>query len=100
MNFCPTRWTVRGDTLAVVTNNHNELMELWEWSLAKLQDREMKASVHGAVASMKKFQFLFGCLLGTQILRHTDNLSRTLQNPSLSAVAGQEIMKNVVELLE
>ena len=56
--FCPTRWTVRGDTLAAVTNNHNELMELWEWSLAKLQDTEMKARVHGAVASMKKIFYL------------------------------------------
>ena len=98
--FYPTRWTVRGDTLAAVANNHNKLMELWEWSLAKLQDTEMKARVHGAVASMKTFQFLFGCLFGTQILRQTDNLSRTLQNPSLAAVAGQEIIKNVVELLE
>ena len=29
--FCPTRWTVRGEALAAVINNHAELIELWDW---------------------------------------------------------------------
>ena len=28
-----TRWTVRGEALAAVINNHAQLMELWDWSL-------------------------------------------------------------------
>ena len=28
--LCPTRWTVRGEALASVLNNHDELMELWD----------------------------------------------------------------------
>ena len=31
--FCPTRWTVRGETCQSILENHSELLELWEWSL-------------------------------------------------------------------
>ncbi|XP_022796425.1 zinc finger MYM-type protein 1-like [Stylophora pistillata] len=41
--FCPTRWTVRGESLEAVLNNHIELTELWEWSLDICTDTEMKA---------------------------------------------------------
>ena len=27
--MCPTRWTIKSDTLSSVCNNHNELMDLW-----------------------------------------------------------------------
>ena len=45
--FCPTRWTVRGEALASVLNNHDELMELWDWSLDVLKDTEMKSRING-----------------------------------------------------
>ena len=56
--FCPTRWTVRGKTLASILNNHQELSDLWKWSLSILKDPEMKARVNG-VQTMSKFNFLF-----------------------------------------
>ena len=28
--LCPTRWTVRGDALAVFIDNYTELMDLWD----------------------------------------------------------------------
>ena len=37
---------------------------------------------------MEKFEFLFGVVLGARILKHTDNLSKTLQSPSLTAAEG------------
>ena len=40
--FCPTRWTVLGEVLAAVINNHAELMELWDWSLIVSEDTERK----------------------------------------------------------
>ena len=49
-DFCPTRWTVRGEALAAVINNHEEFMELWEWSLDILNDTEMKARIRGVQA--------------------------------------------------
>ena len=40
---------------------------------------------------MNWFDFLFGLALGERLLKHTDNLSRTLQAPSLTASESQEI---------
>lgn len=40
---------------------------------------------------MKKFNYLFGVVLGERIYKHTDNLSETLQYPALRAVDGQHL---------
>ena len=98
--FCPTRWTVRGKTLAAILNNHQELSDLWKWSLSILKDPEMKARVNGVQTMMSKFNFLFGCITGKTTLTHTDNLSKTLQNPKLSALEAQMIAKDSVNVLE
>ena len=48
---------------------------------------------------MSTFQFLFSCSLGKIILKQADNLSKTLQNLSISAAQGQEIAHLVIETL-
>ena len=40
---------------------------------------------------MRKFTFLFELVLAEKLLQHSDNLSKTLQAPSLTASEGQEI---------
>ena len=40
---------------------------------------------------MNQFSFLFALMLAERILQHTDNLSKTLQNPQLTAIEGQRI---------
>ena len=75
--FCPTRWTVRGETLKSVTDNHEELLELWTWSLSVLKDTTMKARIIGVGTVMKKFSF-YWLLPWVCVLRQTDNLSKTL----------------------
>ena len=98
--FCPTLWTVRGETLASLINNHKELMELWEKTLETSRNTEMKARVLGAQSAMRKFNFLFCCILGKKVLSSTDNLSRALQSPKISAVDGQNLATQVVRILE
>ena len=95
--LCLTRWTVRGESLASILNNHAELMDLWNWSLGELTDTEMKARIQGAKAHMQTFSFFFCCSLA---LKQTDNLSRTLQSPSVSAAQGHSITQSVVKSLE
>ncbi|XP_068725038.1 zinc finger MYM-type protein 1-like isoform X1 [Montipora capricornis] len=97
--FCPTRWTVRGEALAAVINNHAELMELWDWSLTVSKDTEMKARIRGIQSMMTTFNFYFGCTLGEQLLRQTDNLSRALQDSSTSAAQGNRLAQDVVKTL-
>ena len=59
----------------------------------------MKRRVIGVQTMMKYFNFLFGCITGKLTLNHTENLSRTLQNPKLSALEAQTISKDTVTVL-
>ena len=62
--FWSMRWTVRGEALAAVINNHDELIELWNWSLTVPKDTEMKARIRGVKSMMTTFDFYVGCSLG------------------------------------
>ena len=46
---------------------------------------------------MTMFNFYFGCTLGEQLLRQTDNLSRALQDSSTSAAQGNRLAQDVVK---
>ena len=46
---------------------------------------------------MPTFDFLLCCSLSILLLKQTDNLSRTLQNPRMSAAIGNEIVQDVFE---
>ena len=72
----PTRWNVQGEALEAIVENHNELMELWEWSLDNVKVTEMRVRIIGAQSKMTTFDFLFGCFLGKVILKQTNNLSK------------------------
>ena len=49
---------------------------------------------------MEKFELLFGLVLGICILKHTDNLSKTLQSPELTAADGQKLADLTCQTLE
>ena len=63
-------------------------------------DSETRARVAGVEAIMNRFNFLFGLVLGEKLLKHTDNLSRSLQAPSLTASEGQELMQQTCQTLQ
>ena len=89
--LCPTRWTGRADSLKSVLDNYIVLQELWEESEQTTKDSGVSARVIGVASQMRTFEFYFGIYLGEMILRHSDNLSRTLQKKDLSAVEGQRV---------
>ena len=43
--LCPTRWTVRADSLASIISNYKEIQILWEKALDATSDTEMKARI-------------------------------------------------------
>ena len=49
---------------------------------------------------MRTFDYIYGAYLGELILSHSDNLSKTLQSPKLSAVQGQDCANKTVLTLE
>ena len=75
-------------------------MDLWNWSIDKLKDTEMKARVRGVESRMRSLEFIFCSLLGEKIFKQTDNLSRTLQDPTMSAAQGYEIAQTVLKCLK
>ena len=74
-------------------------MELWDWSLTVSKDAGMKGRIRGVKNMMTTFDFYFGCTLGEQLLRQTDNLGRALQDPSTSAAQGNRLTQGVVKTL-
>lgn len=98
--LCPTRWTVRASSLESVVNNYTVLQELWEEARDIVKDSETRARIIGVQSMMMTFDYLFGIVLGERILKHTDNLSKTLQNPALTASDGQEIAELTCRTLE
>ena len=87
--LCPTRWTVKADSLRSILDNYHALEQTWVEAAAVAHNSETKARIHGVSAQMKSFDFFFGAALGETLLRHTDNLSRALQKKTLSAAEGQ-----------
>ena len=47
-----------------------------------------------------KFEFYYGVTLGELILKHTDNLSKTLQHKTISAAEGQECASLTLRTLQ
>jgi len=99
--LCPTRWTVRANSLRSVLDNYAILQDLWKESKDKTSDPSVRARIIGIIiiiiiAQFKKFDYFFGVLLGELILKHSDNLSKILQ----SASEGQKIVTTTVNTLQ
>ena len=90
-SFCPTRWTVRGDAIASILDNHHALMQLWDECLETRLEPDIKGRIVGVQAQMGQFHRLFGLKLCERVLKVTDNLSRTLQLESLSATEAHQL---------
>ena len=89
--LCPTRWTVRATALNSIYQNFTILKEFWDQARDFNVDSECRARIIGVQAQMTQFSFLFGLVISERVLQHTDNLSKTLQNPNLTAAEGEKI---------
>ena len=98
--LCPTRWTVRADALRSVLDNYAVLQELWQLSYDESKDTEIRARIQGVAAQMDTFKYYYAATLAEMVLRHTDNLSKTLQREGISAAQGQQVAELVKKTLE
>ncbi|KAJ8040279.1 Zinc finger MYM-type protein 1 [Holothuria leucospilota] len=98
--LCPTRWTIRAESLRRVLDNYTPLQTEWETCLEGKLDSETRARIIGVKSQMQSFDYFFAVNLGEMIFRHTDNLSKTLQKSSMAAVDGQknaELVRSVLQ---
>ena len=97
--LCPTRWTVKADSLQSVLDNYEVLQDLWEESYSEVRDTDIRGRIKGVDAQMKTFDYLFGVMLGQSILQHTDNLSKGLQHVTDAASEGQSMAQLTLDTL-
>ena len=99
--LCPTRWTVRADSLQSVVDNYDVLCSTWEECLdEKHLESDIKARIIGVKYQMETFNFYYGIQVACLILKMTDNLSKTLQHSYISASEGQEVAQGTIKTLE
>ena len=98
--MCPTRWTVRADSLASIVENYYNIQLMWETACRATSDSEMKARIQGMKSQMHCFKLFFRLILSEMILRHTDKLSQTLQQPRMSSIEGHGVAMLTIRTLE
>ena len=98
--LCPTRWTVRAEAFQSVLLNMESLTQLCEETIETLKDSKTRTLVRGVFHQMMEFDYFFGASLGHLLLSHADNLSKALQNSTISAAEGQETAKKTVQTLQ
>ena len=89
--LCPTRWTVKASSLDSVLKNYRVFQARWEEAKEIAPDSETCTHIAGVEFKMSTFPYLFGVLLGECILKHTDNLSKKLQSPALTAAEAHHV---------
>ena len=92
------RWTGRGNAYKKIESNYLPLMKLWDVSLAASKlDSEVKARIIGVQNQMCQFQFFYGSNLSQRLFAISDNLSKTLQKESVSALSRLHLAELTVQ---
>ena len=85
----PTKWTVCASCFQGILDNYAALLQEWTISHDEKQlQSDIRGGIIGCQAQMNTFNF-FRLNLGQQLLSHTDNLWRTLQQTKMSALSGK-----------
>ena len=99
--LCPTRWTVRAESLHSVIVNYTVILSVLQEILEEYRGNvEVCSQARGILAAMEKFHFLFGVILSEKIFSITDALSRALRKKDLSAAAAKKGSVVIVSTLK
>ena len=91
---------VRAASLKSLLSNYAALQQLWETLKNSTPDPTIKGRIIGVQFQFKTFSFFFGANLAELVLRHTDNLSKTLQSTSMFASEGDHIVAMTLKTLK
>ena len=99
--LCPTRWTVRAESLRSVIANYEVLQELMEEIIEEYRGiTEATSSAKGILSTMEKFSFLFGVVVSQLFFSITDKLSKAVQTKSICAFEATEYASVTLKCLE
>ena len=91
---------MQSDDLKSVIDNYAVLQEEFNLCLDSHLEPDIKSRIIGVKHQTHTFEFFIGVVIGERILKHTDNLSRTLQHKDMSATEGQEVANLSVKTLQ
>ena len=57
--LCPTRWTVRAESLCSIMKIFDALQSTWEEAAEIVKDSETKARIKGVAVQMNSFNYIF-----------------------------------------
>ena len=89
--LCPTRWTVRAESMKSILDNWVALQQVWDESLDGNLEPEIKGRIFCVKSQMTTFDCFYGVTILQLVLRDSDNLSKTLQKSSLTSCQRKEI---------
>ena len=73
--LCPTRWTVRAESLRSVILNYSVIHSVLEEIIEEYRENsEATSQARGIMVIMEKFFFLFGVVIGEKLFSVTDTL--------------------------
>jgi hypothetical protein len=91
--LCPTRWTVRAESLRSVIANYDVLQKLMEDIIEEYQGiTEATSSAKGILSTMEKVSFLFGVVVSELLFSITDKLSKTVQSKNICAFEATQLL--------
>ena len=82
--LCPTRWTVRAESMKSIFDNWVALQQVWDESFDENLKPEIKGRIIGVKSQMNTFKLFYGVTILQLVLRHSDNPSKTHQESSLT----------------
>ena len=89
--LCPTRWTVRTESLHAVIKNYSVIMKELDVISEEAKGDSSRKSL-GVVALMEKFSTYFGLKVSFMVFSAMEQLSKTLQYRDINA---QEVLSSV-----
>ena len=90
--LCPTRWTVRAESLRSVILNYSVIHSVLEEIIEEYRgNSEATSQARGIMVTMEKFSFLFGVVIGEKLFSITDTLSKALQRKTMCAMEAKRL---------
>ena len=87
------------DSKGQINDNWVALQNVWNESLDGNLEPEIKGRIIGVKSQMKTFNYFYGVIILQLVLRHSDNLSKTLPKSSLTSFQGKEIVSLTLQAI-
>lgn len=96
--LCPTRWTVRADSMQSVLNNYSAIMLTLD-TVSSTVKSQSGSKAAGLYRSFHRFSTYFGLKLGISVFDRAEKLSKLLQSEHLTATAAKDAALTLVSSL-